>query len=795
MPDHTTDAAGRAVFLSYAREDAEAARRIAEALRSAGVEVWFDANELRGGDAWDAHIRQKIRECDLFIPIVSAQTQARAEGYFRREWKLADERTADMGRRRAFLVPVCIDGTKDGEADVPDSFLKVQWTRLPGALPTPEFVAQVKKLLEVQMEAGRPRPAERGEGTAPPKKSLSPVVLLGAAGVIAVAVATIVIVSRRPATPPIAAGAETPRAEMKPAAPPVAAQDPKAQTPDPSRPPLAEAKSIAVLPFANMSEEKDNAFFADGVHEDVLTNLALIRELRVVSRTSVLGYRGTTKPMKQIAEELGVTFILEGSVRRFGNKVRVTGQLIHAGTDEHVWAATYDRDLTDIFAIQTELSRQIAAALKTALTPVEEMQIARKRTTNPAAYDHFLRARDIFNREGTTISARDRRILHLRQAVETDPEFAEGWSELATAYAYRAFTFEAGMDDYLALAKSAIERAELLAPTDPEVRRNIGTFHYYGHRDYERALQEYRRIAQEQPNDPPTMNSLALILRRQGKWAESLGYARRAAELDPANITYARNLRSSLVAGRRWDEARAVQRRIAALLPDEPDEAFYVALHQFLADGSTREGDAFFAQLDEATRNSPRLIELRRDWAATKGDLTEAARLDRLQPYFDGDGTPRHEQDFFAAHILFQLGDREGAVRRLGDSPRWLREQLEREPRNPRFLSFLADMESIAGNKQEALRLIARCCELLPFERDALDAPRYQAIRAAILAQSGETERALEEYRRALRIPNTNFQVVNVHVLRARTPAWAPLRGDPRFEALLADPKNNAPLF
>jgi TolB-like protein/cytochrome c-type biogenesis protein CcmH/NrfG len=773
----------KAVFLSYAREDTEAARRIADALRSHGVEVWFDMSELRGGDVWDTKIRRQIRECTLFLPVISARTQGRGEGYFRLEWKLAVERTHLMAEGVPFLTPVVVDDTTESGALVPAEFMRVQWTRLPGALPTPQFVEQVKRLLSGEhgagsKEQGSTRPVQRAEAFAVSKgKSAIPGWAWGVAAAVVVAVLAGALLLRQPAPQPAVApvpGAQTP--EAKPAMVPVR--------------PLAD-KSVAVLPFTNMSEDKDaSAFFSDGIHEDILTNLALIRELRIVSRTSVMQYRDTKKTMKQIAQELGVTYILEGSVRRSGNKVRVTGQLIHAATDEHVWAKSYDRDLTDIFTIQSELSSQIAEALKAALSPEEKALIARKPTENPAAYDLFLRARDILNREGNTPAARSRQISLLQSAVELDPAFAQAWGELAASCAYWYFLSFPDMDAYMARAKDAIERAVKLAPEDPEIIGSLGTYYYYGFRDYARAAEQYEKRAKLQPNSPVVFNSLALIQRRQGRWAQSLVNARRASDLDPANLSYLRNLLATQRAGRRWDEAVATQRRIITLQPGDLQSAYFLAYGHFLATGSTRECEAFFKSLKPEEYNSPRGLELRKNWAGVIGDFAEAVRLDKVQPYFDEDGTPHYEQAFGAASNLYALGDQAAAIARLGDFPAELRALLVREPNSVRLWAFLAGVEAILGHKAEALRCAERAVELMPESRDALDGVSYAAYRAVTYDFVGEKDKALAEYARLFRTPST--VLMNVHEFKR---GYSTLHGDPRFEALLNDPQNNAPLF
>ena len=329
-----------AVFLSYAREDTATARRIADALRAFGIEVWLDQSELRGGDTWDATIRQQIKDCALFLAVISANTQGRREGYFCREWHLAVERTLDMAHGTPFLLPVVVDDTPESRAIVPEQFLRVQWSRLPQGVPDPQFVEQLKRLLAPASDPGReptrPRARSRDERATVPTKSRLPawawvalaVVVLG--GVLAL----------------VFAQKSSARVALK-----------------------VNEKSLAVLPFTNLSDERENAYFADGIHEDILTNLAPTRGLRLVSRTSAMQYRDTKLSMRQIGETLNVAYILEGSVRGRGSKVRLTVQLIDARTDEHAWAKSFDRDLSDIFATQTELAKEIAAQLKATIAP------------------------------------------------------------------------------------------------------------------------------------------------------------------------------------------------------------------------------------------------------------------------------------------------------------------------------------------------------------------------------------------------------------------------------------------
>jgi TolB-like protein/Flp pilus assembly protein TadD len=785
------------VFLSYAREDTDAARRIADALRSHGIEVWFDQSELRGGDAWDQKLRRQIKECALFVPIISAHTQQRREGYFRLEWKLAVERTHLMAEGVPFITPVAVDDTPEFAAIVPAEFMRVQWTRLPGALVTPQFIEQIKRLLAPSVapvvasredkttsetdarspRIGRPAAAPAPQPGAP--KSRFPIVLVAGLAIAVLGLGAMVVL--RPAAK------ETP-ASAAPAKP-VATAEPTS-TPPPAAAPAVTSKSIAVLPLANMSEDKDTGFFADGVHEDLLTNLALVPELKVVSRTSVLQYRGTTKTMRKIGEELGVAYVLEGSVRRAGNKVRVTGQLINTRTDEHVWARSYDRDLIDIFAIQSALSQEIAGALSAAISPQTQKFLERRPTENPVAYDFYLRGRDVRNRSLSGIPAPLREAeTFFKSAVQQDPKFAAAWGELAGVHALFVFWGIDATDARLAQADAAIAEAARLAPEAPDVIRSIGTYAYYAHRDYVRASQHYAKLAQLQPNDPTVFSSLGLIQRRQGRWVESLGNLRRAVELDPANVGYIRNLLASLQRGRRWDEARAAHQRLIALLPGQLSERFNLADDEFAATGSMQAADELLAQLTPAERDSPLGVYWRKIWALNRGDYGEFKRLDQRQPAFE-DVEDAAVSALIAGGAYLAHGDAALIPARLAESMAKYRAQAEREPANARAWGLLGTFEALLGRKEQALALIRKAAEIRSEANDALDGPIYRFYLAWGYAVTDDKDRAIEELTHVLRGPAV-FSVAQLRVMSA----FSKLHGDPRFEALMNDPKHRAPLF
>jgi TolB-like protein/Flp pilus assembly protein TadD len=776
MPESRPNEPGRALFLSYAREDSEAARRIADALRAFGLEVWFDQAELRGGDAWDQKIKRQIRECALFVPIISATTQGRGEGYFRREWHLGVERTRDMAHGVPFILPIVIDATLESQALVPEEFMRFQWTRLPRGLPSPEFVAHVKQLLEaprtpaVERGPSRPpmAPAAGPAALAPARKGF-PLWAWVALGVIALPFVTAILVTRRPHAErarPVAAPAETATVT-----------------------PVASDKSIAVLPFENMSEEKDaSAFFADGVHEDILTNLSFIRDLRVISRTSVLQYRGTTKAIGQIARELGVAYILEGSVRRAGNRVRVTGQLIKAQTDEHVWAEAYDRDITDVFAIQSELAQAIAKALQAAISPTAQTLLDAKPTANAAAYDLYLKAR--VARAANDLEGRLKAEQWLVDAVQLDPNFAQAWAHLGAIHAYKHFQEEDTSPDRLAKAKAAIDNAERLAPNDPTVIEMKGDYFYYGYRDYAGAVAQYRRLLELRPNSEEAFGSLGLIYRRQGNWADALANFRKALDLDPHVGRYRSALAELLIALRRYDEASAEYRRMADENPGNLFWAYRLAEVSFSARGSTQEVEALLAKTKPGPKEEDTVLGLRRYWARAHGDFAEALRIDAQHPYDDGFGTPHWQQDADAAWDYLGAGNLAEARTRTQPLLPELKAELDQEPTSISAWLYWGVAQALLGNRDATLTAERRMGELLPESADALSGPEVSRGRAVLLAWAGEKDRALAELERLISVP------YGLNVFSARyDSSWIPLRGDPRFEALLSDPRNRAPLL
>ncbi|HEY4443087.1 MAG TPA: TIR domain-containing protein, partial [Steroidobacteraceae bacterium] len=407
---------GKAVFLSYASQDANAAAQICAALRAAGIEVWFDQSALKGGDAWDSAIRKQIKACALFIPVISRNTHARDEGYFRLEWKLAVDRSYLMTAGKAFLLPVIIDDAPDSDEQVPDKFREVHWTHLPGGKASPAFIERVMGLLAPEERAasagGRAAtatPPEIRAAAAPARIAgafwRSRLLLIAAIAAIAIAVGYFTIERFMPAKHSAQAGRAT-----------VAASTASASLPD-----AIPQKSIAVLPFVNMSPDKDQEYFSDGLTEELLDLLAQVPDLRVPARTSSFYFKGKSDDIAAIAQRLRVAHVLEGSVRRSGNTIRVTAQLIRADSGYHLWSTTYERSINDIFKVQDEIATAVVEALKAQLLPAQQAAHTH-RTSNTQAYNEYLLGRQFSNQR--TDDGFRRALTAYRKAIALDPDYA-----------------------------------------------------------------------------------------------------------------------------------------------------------------------------------------------------------------------------------------------------------------------------------------------------------------------------------------------------------------------------------
>jgi adenylate cyclase len=473
----------RAVFLSYASEDAEAAARICTSLRNAGIEVWFDQNELRGGAAWDSAIKKQIKTCALFIPIISTNSRARVEGYFRFEWKLAVDRSHLMAAEKAFLLPVVIDGTDEVDARVPDKFHEVQWTWLSGGETSHAFVEQVSRLL--------------------------------------------------------ALGGYVPPAGAAPAVP----------SPSPGPNPCSE-QSIAVLPFLDMSQNKDQEYFSDGLTEELIGLLTRVPELRVPARTSCFYFKSKQTTITDIARALNVAHVLEGSVRKAGNTIRIAVQLIRADTGYHLWSQTYDRTLDDIFKVQDEIAGSVVRSLCDALLRLP----ARTASLNSEAYQLYLRGHFHWNRRSPEEFRKA--ITFFQQAIAVDPDYALAFTGLANCYSLLPIYDRLSQaTETMPQARTAILKALAIDDNLAEAHASLGLILAIFDFEWVAAERQYQRAIELSPNSPVPHQWYGELLVNTGRLDAGLAEGRRAVDLDPLSQVANLALGIQLNSARRYDEA------------------------------------------------------------------------------------------------------------------------------------------------------------------------------------------------------------------------------------------------
>jgi TolB-like protein/Tfp pilus assembly protein PilF len=561
------------VFISYASQDAEAATRICAALRAAGIEVWLDQSELRGGDAWDRQIRERIHDCRLFMALISANTQARDEGYFRREWKLAADRTHDMLEKKAFLLPVAIDATPERGAAVPDKFHEVQWTRLPGGETTPEFVERVQRLLLPETSTTSQPRASAAPGTIPtPRISASPPIrwskpaLRALAAVLVLAALAYFVadkfwISKRVTAPPTIAATSP----MTAAAPASAA----AFNPPPH--------SIAVLPFVNMSADKEQEYFSDGLTEEILNSLTRINELQVSARTSSFSFKGKDADISTIAHKLNVASVLEGSVRRAGDTVRVTAQLNNAVTGFHLWSQTYDRNLSNVLQLQTEIANAVANALKVTLLGNVSEKIEAGGTRNPEAFDAYLRGRKAFF-EGQSDNVIQAAMAAYSEAIRLDPDYALAFANRSLAlFAYAAeIASGPSVRESIGKAQQDALKAVALAPDLAEGHLALAVYFEFGSLDFIRATEEYERALALAPGNARILRDYGSFAVKMGRNEAGIAAIRRAVLLDPLDRQTHLFLGSALLSARQYTEAVSAFQDALALGPDYP--ATYLSL-------------------------------------------------------------------------------------------------------------------------------------------------------------------------------------------------------------------------
>ena len=542
-------------------------------------------------------------------------------------------------------------------------------------------------------------------------------------------------------------------------------------------------KSIAVLPFENLSDDKENAYFADGIQDDVLTNLSKIGDLKVISRTSVMPYRGKTQNLREIGKTLGVSTILEGSVRRSGNRVRVNVQLIDATTDEHLWASDYDRDLTDVFAIQTDLAQKIANELQAKLSPVEKSRMERRPTENGEAYLAFVQAHNLQNAVEDLGKLKQSEQLYAR-AVELDPKFALAVARYSQLESWIVHTFER-TTERREKARALAQRALQLQPDLPEAHLAMGFSLYYGDNDFEGALKEFEIAQRDLPNEAEGYLALGSIQRRLGKWPESNASLEKAASLDPKDSWVLQNLTLSYQTLRDFD---AANKTIDRGLKVNPDGLGLWEIKSKLA--IAEKGDLSVAERAfQAAKSIPMNDEEKLMIAGGRLDVFLLERkyqeaLHEAESLSDGilAGIPAAlcGKYYLLGFARKALHDEAGARAALLKAKDLVEAQLKQSPDSPDLRIQLAKVLAYLGEKDAALTEARRATEILPESKDAFGGPEIAEGVAEVCAVVGENTRAIELLDGLLSRPSP----VTVALLKL-SPAWDPLRKDPRFQALI----------
>jgi serine/threonine protein kinase len=551
----------------------------------------------------------------------------------------------------------------------------------------------------------------------------------------------------------------------------------------------APEKSIAVLPFENISANKEDVYFADGVQDEILNNLARIAELKVISRTSVMQYRADTKrDLRQIANALGVTNVLEGTVRRHSNQVRVSIELIDADNDHTVWADSYDRDLTDIFAIQSEIAQTVASKLRARLSSYERKDIEEKPTADLEAYDLYLRAKELIaNAELFAIGDERENLLSaisfLEQAVRKDSKFVLAYCLVARA----------NDDLYLdidrstarrALGDAAVNEAVRLQPDLPETRLAVARHLYYCYRDYAKVRAQIAIVQGALPNNSDALTLAAMADRRQGLWDESTRGLQRAVSLDPRNPEGFTRLLENYMCLRHYQEAKKVCDRLLELGTDTPGFRVRKAFIGFAEKADITGYRAALEALPPSAKHdmgttAERMYAaaLDRDWKAAKEILSDDSNKELI--FFCGTAVPRACVEIWLAMVC---GDHPTMEGRFGSAREELKQRLDQDQSDPKLLSALGIVDAALGRKDDAIEEAKRAVELQPISRDAMDGPSYVFSLAVVYAQTDQPDRAFEQLDILARIPSrwTSYGLFKFE------PAFDPLRKDTRFDELLA---------
>jgi TolB-like protein/Flp pilus assembly protein TadD len=540
-------------------------------------------------------------------------------------------------------------------------------------------------------------------------------------------------------------------------------------------------KSIAVLPFENLSEDKANAYFAEGIQEEILTRLAKIADLKVISRTSTQRYQSKPGNLAEIAKQLGVANILEGSVQKATDQVRVTAQLIQAASDSHLWADTFDRKLTDIFGVESDIAKAIADALQAKLTGGEQRALAIKPTNNSEAYDAYLRGLALEARTTTSPDDSEKAAAFYERAVQLDPGFALAWARLSRANAHVYF----GGLDSTTVRRDATERAlntaQKLQPNSPETLLAQAYYQYWVRRDYELAKGTFGRVRDLLPGSSDVPGALALIARRQGRWDESVAYWEQTLVLDPRNTEWLALAAQTYANLRQFPAALKTYDRLLDIVPNDPDTvASKAKIYQ--AEGNLEQAGKLLAGVNAQTPSFIAFLT-KMDQLFLERQFDEAIRLihGRLTEYRDVSDIERFFNPFFLVQAQENADDIVGARATAHQMVRPLETLSQKDPDNSNFAQALSIIYAVLGQKDAAIKEAERAITLLPSGKDAVDGPRGEENLAFVEHLVGDKDSAIPRLQHLLQIPYSNC--LTPALLRLH-PQWDSLRGDPAFQKL-----------
>src|SRR4026209_1562838 len=546
-------------------------------------------------------------------------------------------------------------------------------------------------------------------------------------------------------------------------------------------------KSIAVLAFENLSDDKNAAYFADGIQDEILTKLASIADLKVISRISTAKYKSKPEDLKTVSQQLGVATVLEGSVQKAADKVRVNVQFIDARADSHLWAKTYDRDMKDVFAIQSEIAQEIADSLQAKLSPAEATKLATAPTKDTAAYDLFLKgefeqriANSTFRPESFDHAAR-----WYKEAIARDPNFALAIAQLAICQLRRHWLTDPLSEAELMEAGRLAKQALTLAPDLPDAHVAVGLFHYYGFREYEQALTEFQRALELRPNYSLALQFIAFVHRRQGKWDRTLDELKKSIDQDPRDPYVQGGLAETFIFLRRWKEAEDAARHALTIDPHEATAMRMLLLSSLNRTGNAQEPLRLLATFppDDLLLPNTGMFDM---VIGTRGQTFVLGRdfNAALNACETGTVGRTNEWQRFAAKagIRVLAGDVTGAHADAEKARDPLEATLREQPNDFRSVRALSWVYLALGRKADAINIARHTLDLLPPEKDAVLGSGNLAALAQIQAQTGATAEAVESLKKLLSIPAG--ETISIARLKI-DPVWDPIRNDPGFQELL----------